>query len=130
MNTGPRGMNGASPFISAQPERDIDSTPPARPTPSSSARIACAIWIAHVSDEAQNRLTVAAGTESGKPAARAPQRDVPHALVRGVHTAGRDVLDPVELNPRLRARGDHRLPEQVVGVLHPRGEARRAQPRP
>ncbi len=30
--------------------------------------------MAPVSDEAQKRLTVTAGTESGKPAARAPQR--------------------------------------------------------
>jgi hypothetical protein len=67
-------MNGASPFITAHPDRDIDSTPPARPTESSSLRIACAIWIAQVSDEAQNRFTVAAGTESGKPAANAAQR--------------------------------------------------------
>src|SRR5438128_11543621 len=70
---GPRGLNGASPFISAQPDRDIDSTPPARPTPSSPLRMAWAMVMAHVSDEAQKRLTVAAGTESGKPAARAPQ---------------------------------------------------------
>jgi len=67
-------MNGASPFISAHPERDIDSTPPAKPTSSSSERIACAIEIAPESEEAQNRLTVIAGTESGKPAARAAQR--------------------------------------------------------
>ena len=74
MKIGPRGMNGASPFMNAQPDRDIDSTPPARPTPSSSLRIAWAIEIAQVSDEAQKRLTVAAGTESGKPAASAAQR--------------------------------------------------------
>src|SRR3954447_3694149 len=74
MKIGPRGMNGASPFMKAQPERDIDSTPPARPTESSSLRIACATWIAHVSDDAQKRFTVAAGTESGKPAASAAQR--------------------------------------------------------
>ncbi len=74
MKTGPRGMNGASPFISAQPERDIDSTPAARPTVSSSLRMACAIEIAPDSDEAQKRLTVIAGTESGKPAASAAQR--------------------------------------------------------
>src|SRR3954454_1093867 len=74
IKTGPRGMNGASPFITAQPERDIDSTPPASPMLSSSERIACAIWMAHVNDEAQNRLTVAAGTESGKPPASAAQR--------------------------------------------------------
>ena len=67
-------MNGASPFMYAQPERDIDSTPPARPTPSSPERIACVIWIAHVRDDAQKRLTVVAGTESGKPAASAAQR--------------------------------------------------------
>src|SRR2546429_9505073 len=73
-STGPRGENGASPFMYAQPERDIDSTPPASPTPSSSERIAWAIWIAQVSDDAQKRLTVAAGTEAGNPAASAPQR--------------------------------------------------------
>src|SRR2546421_12955195 len=72
--TGPRGMNGASPFMYAHPERDIDSTPAARPTDSSSLRIACAIEIAPVSEDAQKRLTVTAGTESGKPAARAAQR--------------------------------------------------------
>src|SRR5947208_16516967 len=74
MNTGPRGMKGASPFISAHPERDIDSTPEASPTDSSSLRIACAIEIAPDSDEAQKRLTVIAGTESGKPDASAAQR--------------------------------------------------------
>src|ERR1700737_2818035 len=74
MNTGPRGMNGASPFISAQPERDIDSTPPARPIDNSSLRIACAIEIAPESDDAQKRLTVIAGTESGNPAASAAHR--------------------------------------------------------
>src|SRR5882724_5460246 len=73
---GPRGMNGASPFMNAHPERDIDSTPPASPTPISPARIACAMWIAHVNDEAQKRLTVTAGTESGKPAASAAQRAI------------------------------------------------------
>ena len=67
-------MNGASPFISAQPERDIDSAPPARPMDSSSLRIACAVEIALVRDDAQKRLTVTAGTESGKPAASAAQR--------------------------------------------------------
>ena len=36
--------------------------------------MACAIEIAPVSDEAQKRLMVTAGTESGKPAANAPQR--------------------------------------------------------
>ena len=74
MKTGPRGMNGASPFISAQPDLDIDSTPAARPTESSLLRIACAIEIAPESDEAQKRFTVIAGTESGNPAASAAQR--------------------------------------------------------
>jgi FAD/FMN-containing dehydrogenase len=64
MNTGPRGMNGASPFIRAHPDRDIDSTPAARPTDSSSLRIACAIEIAPDSEDAQKRFTVIAGTES------------------------------------------------------------------
>src|SRR3954453_3586572 len=74
MNTGPRGMNAASPFMYAQPERDMDSTPPASPTASSPDRIAWAIEIAPDSDEAQKRFTVIAGTESGKPAASAAQR--------------------------------------------------------
>src|SRR5437870_12239858 len=74
MNTGPRGMKGASPFISAQPDRDIDSTPAARPTDNSSLRIACAIEIAPDSDDAHKRLTVIAGTESGQPTPNAPQR--------------------------------------------------------
>src|SRR2546423_13448827 len=76
INTGPRGMNGASPFISAHPDRDIDSTPAARPPDSSSLRIAYAIEIAPDSDEAQKRLTVIAGTESGEPAAKAAQRAI------------------------------------------------------
>src|SRR3979409_446481 len=32
ISTGPRGINGASPFISAHPDRDIAATPAARPT--------------------------------------------------------------------------------------------------
>jgi hypothetical protein len=74
INTGPRGENAASPFMYAHPEGDIDSTPPASPTPSSSERMACAIWIAHVSEEAQKRLTVAAGTWWSMPASRAALR--------------------------------------------------------
>jgi hypothetical protein len=74
MKSGPRGLNGASPFMNAQPERDIDSTPPARPTASSPLRMAWETLIAPVSDDAQKRLTVTAGTESGKPAASAAQR--------------------------------------------------------
>src|SRR3954462_9185744 len=74
MKIGPRGMNGAAPFMKAHPERDIDSTPAASPTDSSSERIACAIEIAPDSEEAQKRFTVMAGTESGKPAASAAQR--------------------------------------------------------
>src|SRR3954453_12949348 len=74
ISMGPRGKKALSPFMNAHPERDIDSTPPARPTDSSSERIAWAIEIAPDSDDAQKRLTVIAGTESGKPAASAPQR--------------------------------------------------------
>ena len=73
-STGPRGLNGASPFIWAQPDRDIDSTPAASPTSSSPLRMAWAMLMAPVREEAQKRLTVTAGTESGKPAANAPQR--------------------------------------------------------
>ena len=72
--TGPRGLKGASPFIWAQPDRDMDSTPAASPTPSSSLRMACAMLMAPVKEEAQKRLMVTAGTESGNPAAKAPQR--------------------------------------------------------
>jgi hypothetical protein len=74
INTGPRGENGASPFISAQPDRLIDSTPAARPSEISPTWIECAMLIVAVSDDAQNRFTVYAGTSSGKPAASAAQR--------------------------------------------------------
>src|ERR1700754_1534971 len=70
-NTGPRGANGASPFMYAQPERDIDSTPQAMPTPRSPHLIACATLMAALNDEAQNRLIVAPATLSGNPAASA-----------------------------------------------------------
>ena len=60
--------------MKAHPDRDIDSTPPARPTPSSSLRIAWATEMVQVSEDAQNRFTVTAGTESGNPAPRAAQR--------------------------------------------------------
>src|ERR1700752_5461517 len=72
--TGPRGANGASPFMYAQPERDIDSTPHAIPTPRSPALIACATLIVALTDEPQNRLMVAPATLSGKPAASAAHR--------------------------------------------------------
>ena len=58
----------------AQPERDMDSTPAASPTSSSPLRMAWAREMAPESEEAQKRLTVTAGTESGKPAASAAQR--------------------------------------------------------
>ena len=74
MNTGPRGLNGASPFISAHPERDIDSTPQAMPTPRSPALIAWLTLTVALSDEPQYRLIVTPATLSGKPAARAAQR--------------------------------------------------------
>src|SRR5271156_4710731 len=72
--TGPRGANGASPFMYAQPERDIDSAPQAIPTPRSPALMACASITVALSDDAQNRLMVAPATLSGNPAARADQR--------------------------------------------------------
>src|SRR5258707_8128796 len=72
--TGPRGENGASPFIYAHPERDIDSTPQAIPTPRSPALIAWATLTVALSDDAQKRLIVAPATLSGKPAASAAHR--------------------------------------------------------
>src|SRR5262249_3495639 len=72
--TGPRGAKAASPFMYAQPDRDIDSTPHAIPTPRSPALIACARFTVALSDEPQNRLIVAPATLSGNPAARAAQR--------------------------------------------------------
>src|ERR671914_104678 len=117
MNTGPRGMNGASPFMRAQPERDIDSTPAARPTDNSSLRIAWAMEIAPDNDEAQKRLTVMAGTESGKPDRSAAQRamsPIPswagfthRATMSSMRSSG---------TPHSLARRDHRLAEQVVGA--------------
>jgi hypothetical protein len=75
----------------------------------------CAAWIVHVSDDAQKRLTGAAGTESGESRGqRRPPRDVAHAFVGDVHGAGGDVLDPVEVDPDSLAGPEHRLTEQVV----------------
>src|SRR5260370_5122338 len=70
--TGPRGLNGASPFIWAHPERDVDSTPAASPTSSSLLRMACAIEMAPVRDDAQNRLMVTAVSQTADPAGSAP----------------------------------------------------------
>src|ERR1700751_1956583 len=72
--SGPRGMNGASPFIQAHPDLDIDSTPAASASEHSPLLIAWAIETAADSEDAQKRLTVIAGTESGNPAASADQR--------------------------------------------------------
>src|SRR5216684_1560307 len=106
----PRGLKGASPFIWAQPERDMDSTPAASPTSSSLERMACAMKMAPVSEDAQNRLTVTDGTESGNPAA-----DIARALVGDVHTTGRDVPHAVEGNADPLTGRRHGLPEQTVG---------------
>src|SRR6202022_637406 len=68
--TGPRGPNGASPFMYAHPERDIDSTPQAIPTPRSPALIAWATLIVALIDEPQYRLRGAPPTVSAKPPPR------------------------------------------------------------
>jgi len=60
-------------------------------------------------------LTVIAGTESGKPAARAAQRAMsPMPVVRWIHAARNDGLDAIERDPDPLAGGDHRSAEQVV----------------
>src|ERR1700759_4986434 len=74
--TGPRGANGASPFMYAQPDRDIDSTPQAIPTPRSPALIACATLMVALTDEPQNRLMVAPAALSGNPAGSAAHRAI------------------------------------------------------
>src|ERR1700753_2449722 len=73
MNTGPRGLNAASPFISAHPDRDIDSTPQAIPTPRSPALMAWLTLTRALGDDPQYRLRVAPATLSGNPAASAPR---------------------------------------------------------
>ena len=124
MKIGPRGMNGASPFMNAQPERDIDSTPAARPTESSSLRIACAIEIAPESEEAQKRLTVIAGHRVREARGeRAPPRDVAHPLVRGVDAAGRDVLDALQRRADPLAGPNHRPAEEIVDANVRQGPA-------
>ena len=71
--------------------------------------MACAIWIVQVNDEAQKRLTVAAGTESGKPAASAAQRAMsPMPSCAGFTQPGRDVLDLVALYVDALAGPGHR----------------------
>ena len=54
--------------------RVIDSTPPAMPRPISPARIARDTLPIASRPEAQRRLTVLAGTESGKPASSTAMR--------------------------------------------------------
>src|ERR1700742_365062 len=76
MTTGPRGLNGASPFINAHPDRDIDSTPQAIPTPRSPALMEWLTLTKALSDEPQYRLRVAPATESGNPTASAAQRAI------------------------------------------------------
>jgi len=60
--------------MNAHPERDIDSTPAARPTLTAPTSTACAKPIAALSEEAQKRFMVIAGTLSGNPAASAAHR--------------------------------------------------------
>src|SRR6202012_2308739 len=74
MSTGPRGLNGDSPFMSAQPDRDIDSPPHAIPTPRSPALMAWLTLAKALSDDPQYRLRVAPATLSGNPTASAAQR--------------------------------------------------------
>src|SRR6201988_470584 len=74
ISTGPRGLNAASPFISAHPERDIDSTPQAIPKPRSPALIAWLMVTAALSDDPQNLFTVDPAAVSGNPAANAAHR--------------------------------------------------------
>jgi hypothetical protein len=100
MNTGPRGANACSPFINAQPERDIDSTPAARPTESSPLWIAWPIEIAADSEDAQKRLKA---------------RDVAHTLVRRIHTSRGDVLNGAELDSDTLTCRDHRLAQEHIG---------------
>jgi hypothetical protein len=54
--------------------RDIDSTPPARTSSASPTRICRAAWTTASRPEAQRRLTVAAGTSTGRPAKSAAIR--------------------------------------------------------
>src|SRR5882724_51554 len=61
-NCGPRGENDSSDFIHAQPERLIDSTPAASARSNSPTTIELARFVAAVSDDAQKRFTVYAGT--------------------------------------------------------------------
>src|ERR1700742_2659918 len=74
MSTGPRGLNGASPFISAHPDRDIDSTPQAIPTPRSPALMAWLPRPGALGAEPQYRLRGAPATLSGNRTASAAQR--------------------------------------------------------
>ena len=94
MNTGPRGLNGASPFINAQPERDIDSTPAA----DADLQLLAADRVRDVDRAGQRRRAEAVdgrGRHRVRKARRerAPARDVAHPLVGHVHAARGDVLD-------------------------------------
>jgi len=101
--------------MNAQPECDIDSTPAANPTLIAPTWMACAREIAALSEEAQKRFIVIAGTLSGNPAASAANsRHISHAFVAGVHASRSDVVDAIESNPGAVARGNHRQAQQIV----------------
>ena len=73
--------------------------------------------MAPVSDEAQKRLTVTAGTESGKPAASAPQRAMSPMPSCAVLTQPAVMsLDPIERDTDPLARRHHCLAQQIIGA--------------
>ena len=109
-------MNGASPFISAQPDRDIDSTPQAMPTPRSPALIAWAMLTRRAHRRAAEPVDRRAGDAVGEARRqRCPAADVAHPLVGRVHAAGDDVLDLIQRHADAFARALHRHAQQIVG---------------
>ena len=100
----------------AQPERDIDSTPQAIPTPRSPALIACATLIGRAHRRAAEPVDRRACDAVGKAGRqRRPPGDIAHALMGRVHTSGHDVFDLVKADPDALTSALHRHAEQVVG---------------
>ena len=73
--------------------------------------------MAAVSDEAQKRLVVTAGTESGNPDESAAQRAIsPRPSWATLTHPADDVLDLVQRDPDPLARSHHRLAQQIIGA--------------
>jgi len=108
-STGPRGLNGASPFIWAQPDRDIDP------------KLVASDGMGNGDCTRQRRRTEAIDGDRRNGVRKTggegtPSCDVAHPFVRGVDTTGGDVLIVVGRDARPLAGRDHRPSQKIIGT--------------